>query len=206
MPAGATDMRSDPSVVALVARAARDDQGAWNELVERYLPLVWAICVRYQLSRADAEDVCQSVWLRLAEQLGNLREPAALPGWLATTARNECLRVVRIAGRYELSGDEPDDVGDAGIEEMVIIAERNAALRVAFAELPPQCRRLLSLLAEDPRPSYDEISAVLRLKKGSIGPKRGRCLEELRRSPHLAAFVEEATGTPFKSPEAEPHA
>ena len=64
-------MRSDPSVVALVARAARDDQGAWNELVERYLPLVWAICVRYQLSRADAEDVCQSVWLRLAEQLGN---------------------------------------------------------------------------------------------------------------------------------------
>lgn len=199
-------MRDDPSVIALVARAAGGDQAAWDELVERYLPLVWAICIRYRLRRHDAEDVAQSVWLRLAEQLGNLREPAALPGWLSATTRNECLRVVRIADRYELSGDDPDDVGDAGIEEMIVIAERNAALRAALAELPQPCRRLLSLLAEDPPLSYDEISAILQLKKGSIGPKRARCLAELRRSPHLAAFIGQAPGTPIKSPEAEPHA
>jgi RNA polymerase sigma factor (sigma-70 family) len=199
-------MHSDPSVIALVTRAAGFDQEAWDELVERYAPLVWAICVRYRLSRHDAEDVGQSVWLRLAEQIGNLREPAALPGWLATTTRHECLRVVRIAGRYELSGDEPAEVSDTGIEEMIIIAERNAALRAAFAELPPPCRRLLTLLAEDPPLSYDEISAILQVKKGSIGPQRARCLDRLRRSPHLAAFIREDTGTPLNSPEAEPHA
>jgi hypothetical protein len=42
--------------------------------------------------RADADDVGGSVWLRLVEQLGALREPAALPGWIATTTDRECQR------------------------------------------------------------------------------------------------------------------
>ena len=90
-------MRSDPSVVTLVARAAQYDQQAWDELVERYIPLVWSICVRYQLSSHDIEDVSQSVWLGLVSHLNQLRDPAALPGWLATTTRRECVRVRRAA-------------------------------------------------------------------------------------------------------------
>jgi DNA-directed RNA polymerase specialized sigma24 family protein len=54
-------------------------------LVDRYAPLVYTICIRYRLSNHDIEDVEQNVWLLLVEQLGKLREPAALPGWLATT-------------------------------------------------------------------------------------------------------------------------
>jgi hypothetical protein len=88
-------MRDDPSVVALVTRATKGDQRAWDELVERYASLVYAICTRYRLSRDDIEDVGQTVWLLLVEHLGRLREPAALPGWLATTTAHECLRVVR---------------------------------------------------------------------------------------------------------------
>jgi RNA polymerase sigma factor (sigma-70 family) len=199
-------MRGDPSVAALVTRAAGYDQDAWNELVERYIPLVYAICTRYRLSRHDTEDVSQSVFLLLVEHLGKLREPAALPGWLATTTRRECLRVLRIADRYELSGQEPDDEDGAGIEEELIIAERNAALRAAFAELPPRCRRLLSLLLSDPPLPYEEISSILQMRKGSIGPQRARCLERLRRSRHLVAFIDKPAGAPVKSPEGEPHA
>src|ERR1035438_1592764 len=126
-------MRDDPYVVALVTRAAGSDQGAWNELVERYAPLVWAICNRYRLSNHDIEDVGQSVWLLLVEQLGKLREPAALPGWLATTTHRECLRVVTAARRSQQRGTRLDDgdqfVDDAKIEEEILIAERNATLR-----------------------------------------------------------------------------
>ena len=76
-------MRDDPTVVALVARAAEGDPRAWADVVERYAPLVWSICTRFQLSNQDTEDVGQNVWLLLVEQLGKLRERAALPGWLA---------------------------------------------------------------------------------------------------------------------------
>jgi RNA polymerase sigma factor (sigma-70 family) len=187
-------MRDDPSVVALVARAAGSDPSAWNEIVDRYAPLVWSICTRYQLSRQDTEDVGQTVWLLLVEQLGKLREPAALPGWLATTTARECLRAATAARKSERLGTLLDDAirfaDDVVIEEEVLTAERNASLRAAFAALPPRCRRLLALLLSDSPPSYAEIAATLDIPVGSIGPQRGRCLGRLRRSPALIALVE----------------
>jgi len=147
-------MRDDPHVVALVTRASGGDQGAWHELVDRYAPLVYTICTRYRLSNHDIEDVGQNVWLLLVEQLGKLREPAALPGWLATTTARECLRVVTAASKAERLGTGLDDsvlfVDDTVIGEELLVAERNAALRAAFAELPPRCQQLLSMLLSDP--------------------------------------------------------
>jgi RNA polymerase sigma factor (sigma-70 family) len=187
-------MRDDPTVVALVSRASGSDPGAWNEIVERYAPLVWSICARFRLSDPDTEDVGQSVWLLLVEQLGKLREPAALPGWLATTTRRECLRAVTVARAPERRGTELDDalqfVDDTAIDEEILIAERNAALRAAFAELPSRCRQLLEMLFRDPPSSYDQVSVTLQIPVGSIGPQRARCLERMRRSPALAALGE----------------
>jgi DNA-directed RNA polymerase specialized sigma24 family protein len=138
--------------------------------------------------------VGQNVWLLLVEQLGKLREPAALPGWLATTTARECLRVVTAATKTERLGTGLDDsvvfVDDAVIDEEILAAERNAALRAAFAELPPRCQQLLSMLISDPPHSYADIHAELGIPVGSIGPQRARCLDRLRRSDALAAFGE----------------
>ncbi len=191
-------MRDDPQVIDLVTRASGGDQAAWNALVERYAPLVWSICLKYRLDRADIDDVGQSVWLLLVENIGRLREPAALPGWLATTVHRECLRVLRAAqrqrGQTELpqAGELPADPAAATIEQEVLMAELDAALRAAFAELPRGCRDLLSMLISDPAPAYTEISATLGLAVGSIGPQRARCLARLRRSPQLAALISDA--------------
>ena len=87
----------DSVVMHLVARARGGDIRAWDTLLERYAPLIWSICRKYRLGPADAEDVGQSVWLCLVAQLDKVREPAALPGWLATTTRRECVRVVHAA-------------------------------------------------------------------------------------------------------------
>jgi RNA polymerase sigma factor (sigma-70 family) len=192
-------MRDDPSVIALVRRVCDGDHEAWNEIVERYSPLVWSICARYQLSRPDTDDVGQGVWLMLVEHIGNLRQPAALPGWLATTTRNECLRVLRTANRYDPDGLPTDDlmlpdVDERAVEDDLIEAELNAALRAAFAELPEACHTLMSLLIQDPSPSYAEVSSALGMPVGSIGPTRARCLAQLRRSPHLAVFLPERAG------------
>jgi len=192
-------MRDDPSVIALVTRVAEGDQAAWNEIVERYAPLVWSICLRYQLSRPDIDDVGQTVWLLLVEHVGGLRDPGALPGWLATTTRNECFRVLRARRRHDPGGLPtgefmPPDPSAPMIEDDLIEAERNAALRAAFAELPAGCHALLSMLMSDPPPGYAEVSAALGIPVGSIGPTRARCLNRLRRSPHLAAVLGAESG------------
>jgi RNA polymerase sigma factor (sigma-70 family) len=185
-------MRDDPSVVALILRAAEGDQHAWDEIVERYAPLVYGICTRYRLGRHDIEDVGQTVWLLLVEHLGQLREPAALPGWLATTTTRECLRVVKAASRSEWTGrdDSRQFVDDRAIDEEILMAERNAALRTLFAELPPRCQQLLSMLLSDPPHSYAAIHEALGVPVGSIGPQRARCLDRLRRSSAFIALRE----------------
>ena len=185
-------MRDDPEVISLVTLARDGDQRAWDEIVDRYAPLVWAICRRYRLGRSDTDDVAQTVWLLLVEQLGKLRQPAALPGWIATTTARECLRVLRAASRYdhtELPDDSPPESGASPlIEQEVLAAELHAAVRAAFTQLPDRCRKLLSMLISDPPASYAQISAALSIPVGGIGPQRARCLDRMRRSSSLSAF------------------
>lgn len=187
-------MRNDPQVIDLVTRAGNGDRSAWDALVDRYSPLIWSICRRYQLDRTDAEDVFQVVWLRLVEQLGNLREPAALPGWLATTTQRECYRVRRarcrlVVGEHGLDAENLPDEQSAGADDELLRAERYAALHEAFLDLSPSYQRLLTLLIADPPIPYAEISAKLGIAVGSIGPFRSRCLDRLRRHPAIVALI-----------------
>lgn len=188
-------VHDDQSVVDLVARARNGDQFAWDQIVERYAPLVWAMCQRFHLPRADADDVGACVWLRLVEKLDTIREPAALPGWLATTTRHECLRVLRTKGRETPVEDHERMVDDAypAADDWLLTQEKLVALRTAFAGLSERCRKLLELLFADPVTPYDEISTILGMPVGTIGPTRQRCLGKLRASPALVALVDAAT-------------
>ena len=188
-------MHDDSPTADLVLRARKGDSDAWDALVERFAPLIWSICHRYSLGRADAEDVGQYVWLRLVDQLDAVHDPAALPGWLATTTQRECLRALRAARTQHACRYEPDvesipDEQTGMAEHEVLLAERHAALREAFARLPLPCQRLIALLLEDPPLPYAEISARLGIPVGSIGPSRGRCVEKLRRDPAITALID----------------
>jgi RNA polymerase sigma factor (sigma-70 family) len=174
----------EPAAAALCTRAAAGDQGAWDDIVERYAPMVWSICTRFRLSDRDLEDVAQNVWLLLVEQLGQLPEPAALAGWLAAATRRECLRAATASrGPEPLEPLEPLEPPDAAVTgEEVIMAERHAALRAALAELPASCQPLMDMLVSDPPYSYAAISTALGIPVECIGPRRARCLERIRES------------------------
>jgi RNA polymerase sigma factor (sigma-70 family) len=187
-------VRDNQPVTDLVTRARTGDQQAWEALVERYAPLVWSICARYRLAATDAADAGQIVWLRLVEHLDHLRDPAALPGWLATTTRHECARVARAAhGPHAAVAvlDAENIPGDHAMtaEQELLTFERHAALRAAITELPPRSQQLLALLTRDPPMPYAQISATLGIPIGSIGPLRGRCLHQLRSHPAIAALI-----------------
>jgi RNA polymerase sigma factor (sigma-70 family) len=186
--------RDDPLIRDLVSRARNGDKQAWDVLVKRFAPLIWSICRRYELADADMADAGQGVWLYLVDHLDSVRDPAALPGWLATTTRRECIRIRRAARRSHESGSLPDaenisDEEAAVADEELLVAERHAALREAFMSLPPSGQRLIALLMEDPPLPYAEISARLGIPVGSIGPSRRRYLDKLRRHPAMAALI-----------------
>jgi RNA polymerase sigma factor (sigma-70 family) len=191
----------DDGMVATLVRRARDgDEEAWSRLVERFAPLVAAVCRRYGLAESDLLDVGQSVWLALLEHLDDLRDSRALAGWIATTARRECLHVVARKGarqRLELVGEFDAPAGDLAedVTDLVVAEERYAALREAFRSLSPQHQKLLLLLLHDPPMSYVEIGRTLGIAVGSIGPTRGRCVEHLRAHPAVRALMEPEAAT-----------
>ena len=186
-------MNDDPTITELVATAAHGDQDAWTELVERFSPLLVGVIRQYRLSPSQVDDVAQTVWLRLVEHLGDLRQPAALPGWIVTTARRESLRTS--ASERRLS-----PFGPLGVEQRaadgtepdleLLRAERHQVLLSALGELPTRQRNLLVLLANDPPLSYAEISARTGIPIGSIGPTRARALERLRQTTPIKEFAD----------------
>ena len=167
----------------LVRAAAGSDAGAWRVIVDRYANMVERIARAHRLNDADAADVAQTVWLRLLQHIDGIRDPDRVAGWLATTARNECLRLCRQRGRVAPIGDA--EILEAMREEPEVATpveseDRDAALRTALDCLPPRQRAILDLLMVDPPVSYGDISTMLNIPIGSIGPTRRRSLQSLR--------------------------
>lgn len=161
----------------LVVRARDGDGDAWARLVERHSGLLWSIARSHGLNDADSGDVVQTTWLRLVERIDGLREPAATACWLATTARNECLRLLRGAagscggaraarararprpGRRGARAARPGRRGAGG-----------AAAAVPHAAAAVRARADARRAGRRPRHPL-----------GSVGPTRARCVEALRR-------------------------
>ncbi len=184
--------QEEPSTTSLVRRCVQGDAGAWGCLVERYARLVHAIPVRHGLAPQEVDDVGQEVFLALAQNLHEIDDPERLPGWLVTTARRATWRVIQ-RRRHEESLDAHSGASDEERPATLLVAvtptpddllvtwSRQEALAQGMERLQDRCRKLLALLFLDhAEPSYDDISAQLGLPKGSIGPTRNRCLQQLR--------------------------
>nr|WP_229865202.1 sigma-70 family RNA polymerase sigma factor [Streptomyces naganishii] len=180
--------RADVGV--LVQSAVDGDAAAWKALVEGLSPLVWSVVRAHRLSDADGHEVYQTVWFRFAQHLGRIREPEKAGSWLASTARNECLKTLRGLSRLTVTDDPQllDRVSEDRTPEQSLLDSEEAAaqserirrLWQEFEELGERCRQLLRVLMSSPPPSYQEVSAALGVAVGSIGPLRQRCLRRLR--------------------------
>jgi RNA polymerase sigma factor (sigma-70 family) len=175
----------DLDVTRLVRRAASGDQHAWEGLVEKYGRLIWSITRDFKLVESDAADVFQTTWMRLIEHIDRIQHADRVGSWLASTARNECLRCLANRKRVVLSyGEDTFEEAAAShepeIDEALLAQEQAAVVRQAVTELPQHWQRLMEMLMADPPASYAEISDELGVPVGSIGPTRGRCLARLR--------------------------
>lgn len=178
----------------LVRAAAEGDRGAWEELVARYANLIWSVVRKFRFDEEDAADVVQNTWLRLTTHVGALRTPEALPSWLATTARHECLKLLRGRREQATATDELERPSeDLGPVEHVETREVLRTLHSAMTTLPRRDVRMLSLLMESSRPRYAEVADTLGMPIGSLGPSRKRALGRLRAA-LVAADVTSSAG------------
>lgn len=187
---------SERELPELVDAARAGDDRAWERLHARFTPMLRSIAYGYRLSCSDVDDVVQSTWVQLVSHIGRLRDPAAIAGWLATTARRECLRLLQLPVRESVT-DDPG-LGDgvdvfADPEDELLAAERRAVLTAALRTLPERHRRLMMLLLTEPSMDYGTVSAILGMPRGSIGPIRQRSIARLQSHPDLRSVGPDAT-------------
>lgn len=188
----------------LVHACRRGDAQAWQQLVHRYAPLVRSVALRYGFSAFEADDICQEVLLALAQGLHQLEDPERLSGWLFTAARRTSWRALQRRRTEPVSLDAVEDTPLMAqatalhqpaptINELLDEWQRQELVQLGLNQLADRCRTLLILLFLDPnQPSYDEISTNMNIPRGSIGPTRNRCLEQLRRTFEAMGYHESA--------------
>ena len=179
-----------PDLAALVRAGSEGDSVAIGHLVARFDRMLRTIVRSYRLSSWDTDDVIQATWLQFMQHGRELREPAAVSGWLATTARRQSLRMLQRHVREVLTDDPA--LGESGElaepERELLATERRELLRGALSELPDRHRTLMRMLVTQPELSYEEVGRRLAMPVGSIGPTRARSLDRLRRSDSLRAL------------------
>ncbi len=169
---------------ALIAACLEGDESAWKALIHRYRRLIYSIPVAYRMSSDEADEIFQTVVLKLFKHLGTLRRRAGLASWLIVTTRRDCTSSRRTASRFSAledgAGDElPQDPEDI-VQALHDVACEHTLAR-AFEQMDPLCHELLeALYLEEPTPSYKELSTRLGRPVGSLGPTRSRCLAKLR--------------------------
>jgi RNA polymerase sigma factor (sigma-70 family) len=171
------------SATELLQRIGNRDPAAWDEILRKYGKLVSATVRSFRLQEADALDAVQMTWLRLAENAHRVRFPERLGGWLTTTARHECLyilRQTRITAELIDMKSEIIPESSSGPEQHVVDADTSRWLWKLVDELSPRRRILLrELFAEYPRP-YTDVADATGVPPGGIGPTRARALRQLR--------------------------
>jgi RNA polymerase sigma factor (sigma-70 family) len=153
--------------------------------VERLGPLVLSAVRGQGLEESEKEDVFQETWLSLHAHLRLLRDPAALPKWVAVTARRHAWALVRRSrARRDLETVAAAEARESSLEGLEDIERLDLQRRVwsALQRLPERCRRLIEALHFAPEPaSYQALADSLGMPPGSLGPTRQRCLERLAR-------------------------
>jgi RNA polymerase sigma factor (sigma-70 family) len=187
----------------LLGAAKEGDEGAWEQIITRYESLVNAIARRHRLAPSDVKDVSQYVWLQLLSHIDKLREPRALSGWISSTTTHRCYELLRsqkrsvsvdplaTASMIDTTAWRRDSESFGGVDDDLLRAEQRRAVRQGLAELSEIQQQLLLLLVADPPLPYCEISRIMNLPVGSIGPTRARLLKKLRCSSSVRLLTED---------------
>lgn len=168
----------------LIAACLDGDETAWEILIVRYQRLVYSIPIKAQLSSEDADDVFQSVWLKLWESLSTLRDCDNIMSWMIATTTNECRRLQTRRSRQNTDSEDLGvltELATISDEELTAIKQQYL-VREATASLTEQCQKLVELLFyERDKLSSENLALRMNMPISSLAPLKTHCLENLMR-------------------------
>ncbi len=194
-----------PFEAALVARLRAGEMDAFDQLVEEYQGLVYALAVRILNDAEDARDATQETFLKVYRHLGKFRGEASLKTWICRIAINQARSADRWRRRRRrndttsLDGPwEPPDGANGWVngherrspieylqsrsatpEDETLSRERRSAIERGLRQLKKDFR-IAVILRDIEGLSYEEIAWVTDVSLGTVKSRIARGREMLR--------------------------
>ena len=167
----------------LLAACRAGDREAFRCLFEIHKDRVYSIALRYAGDPSTAMDISQDTFVKLFSRIGGFRGESSFESWLYRMVVNVCLdhkrKLRRLVPLVEESVNRMLDGTADPVEEMVR-SQRQAAVRRAVEELPPELR-LAVVLRYTEGLSYDEIAEVFGCPAGTVASRLNRAHRDLAR-------------------------
>ena len=171
-----------PADRELVDRARRGDGDAFGLLVVRHQDRIYTAVLRFCGDAEDARDIVQRAFLNAWRRLESFKGDAAFSTWMYRIAFNESVSFRREGGRRRLAPlteSAPEPADDRRPGDRLDSAEARGQVQQALSLLDPDERKIIILKELDGR-SYDEISEIMEIPKGTVRSRLFRAREVLR--------------------------
>ena len=161
----------------LIERVKNGDKGAFNFLVNKYYPRVYASLFSYTKSKEDSEDLAQQTFLKVWQQIESFRGDSAFFTWVYRIAIN-------LAKNHFVSSSSKKQKVNTSIEhaeieissyeniEQVLMHDQSMTQIKEFINNMPESLKTAFTLRESEGKSYEEISLITETPIGTVRSRR----------------------------------
>ena len=174
------------SVAQLVRAAQRGHREAFGELVERYQRAAYAIAYRRLGNHAEAQELCQEVFIQALRKIHQLRDPCAIGGWLRSITHRMAINRAMRRGPMLLAASKTFETACIEHETplgAVLSRERNTQVHLGLGRLRTTDRDTLVAFYFDGRTlveTSDQFDAPVGTIKRRLHVARKRLAKELQ--------------------------
>ncbi len=168
----------------LIARVKKGDCEAFNPLVERYKMPLYKVLYRMVHNRDDAEDLVEEAFIKAYRAISRFDLKRSFYAWICRIAVNNAINYIKKERRaqvqsigmveYKLTAEKGNPVR---MTRQKILTER---INTAIAKLPEEYRIIL-VLRVDEECSYEDISSMLKIPKGTVMSRLARARQKLKK-------------------------
>ena len=175
---------SNDSDSLLVEKAKEGNEGAFNFLMNKYYPRVYASLFSFTKSKEDSEDLAQQTFVKVWQQIQSFRGDSAFFTWVYRIAINLAKNYVASSGykkqKVNSSIDqlEIDISSNENIESMLIHSQSIEDIR-DFINTMPEALKTAFTLRESDGKSYEEISIITETPIGTVRSRIFRARESI---------------------------
>ena len=169
---------------ALIKKVKKGDKGAFNFLVNKYYPRVYASLFSFTKSKEDSEDLSQQTFVKVWQQLSSFRGESAFFTWVYRIAINLAKNYVSSAAykKQKISSSieflELDVTSFEDLESIIIHDESLRKINDFIITMPESLKTAFSMREVEGK-SYDEISEITKTPIGTVRSRIFRARESI---------------------------